>query len=134
MQAAGLVSPEAQLATSPLIIGYFDAMRSLARIGGVTHCSNGFGERSSLTGRARSGGLDRARDCTFDAAGLATADTFWDFAPTSPSNAASTVGELDLLLTGGRMSNKNKGLISRFYSEQFDADEPRNALGTLRCP
>jgi cullin-associated NEDD8-dissociated protein 1 len=47
--AAGLVSPESQIATAPLIIGFLNGMVGLMQYG-LTSCANGFG---STTGKKR---------------------------------------------------------------------------------
>jgi uncharacterized protein (DUF1501 family) len=89
---AGLVAPEGQLGTGPFILGFANGMRSLiAR--GLSSSDGGFGAGGDADGSLM-------------------------FTGSSPSDAAKTVGELDLLLTGGRLSPEMRSVIVTAYEKK----------------
>lgn len=98
---AELVSPEAELAISPYLIGMLDGMSSLVRLG-LTNCAAGFG--SALQG-SRCNSLTNQR---------LLADGQLAFSPQS-WDSASVVTELNMLLTGGRLSSVSQGVIQAAY-------------------
>jgi cullin-associated NEDD8-dissociated protein 1 len=94
ISAASIVSPEFELATSPLVISYLNAMTSLIDIG-LSSCYGGFSERNS-TDKCK-GRLDEDRD-------RASGHLMYD--PTDSTSAAAIVDEMDVLLTGGRLNDE----------------------------
>ena len=100
---AGLVSPETQLSTTPLIVAYMNGMDSLIDYG-LTHCEGGFGEREARPAR-RCNGADRRDGVTRE-----TSDGVLAFTPTS-TVPAEIIDELDVLLTSGRLSKNSKKVI-----------------------
>eukprot|EP01125_Pyxidicula_operculata_P014512 TRINITY_DN483_c0_g1_i1.p1 TRINITY_DN483_c0_g1~~TRINITY_DN483_c0_g1_i1.p1 ORF type:complete len:1976 (+),score=486.97 TRINITY_DN483_c0_g1_i1:20-5947(+) len=96
----GLVSPEAQLGVSPLMVGFMNGMVSLID-NGLTSCSNGFGYSS---GRSCSNPNN-------------TADGWLMYRPTSPASGDDVVSELDLLLTNRRLSKENRDYIVGRYND-----------------
>merc|ERR1719498_370888 len=73
--ANSLVSPEAQLLNSPLIVGYLNGIMSLVD-NGLTRCQNGFGEPIM-------------KYCS----PMGEADGHLNFKPTDASDAAKTIDE-----------------------------------------
>ena len=100
MKAAGLVAPEAVLLSTPVIIDTLNLLFTTIKTG-VTSCVKGAGQlfTNSVRCREMQAHLDpRSRAQMSSGGGLA-------FAPAgNTSNAAEVVAELDVLLTGGRMS------------------------------
>jgi len=100
--AVGLVSPETMLATGPLLIGALNSMSSLVR-NGLTDCDRGIG--STVQGSRCTGDLDEVRRA---------ADGALTFQPHGASSS-EVVAELDLLLTGGRLSVNSRRVIVKAY-------------------
>ena len=102
-----LVAPEAELATAPYIIQTLNGMFSLIN-NGLTPCVGGFG--SSVV--SRNCGCASAAACgrRTSASGELT------FVPSS-ADAAGAIAELDLLLTGGRLNDRNREIIEREYNK-----------------
>ena len=118
VSAVGLVSPEAQLATTPMIVSFLNGMVTLVR-DGLSSCRSGFG---SLAAPRTCGSLISRR---------ATADGNLTFAPES-SVPSEVVDELGLLLTAGRLSNHSKALMVQAYTaEEADGGEPLTLLNSL---
>lgn len=107
LAAASLVAPEAQLGTAPFIVGFLNGAFSLINYG-LTSCHGGVG--SPNYGR-RCGRTDRAR---------ATADGALAFSPTS-TLAGGLIDELDLLLTGGRLSEHTRIVVRAAYDAKLAA-------------
>ena len=123
MSAAGLVSPEAQLATTPMLIAFLNGMVSLVR-DGLSSCRNGFGF-------ARKEQHSDKRSCSSLANRRATADGNLTFAPES-SVPSEVVDELGLLLTAGRLSSHSKALMVQAYAaEEAGGGEPLTLLESL---
>eukprot|EP01125_Pyxidicula_operculata_P014519 TRINITY_DN483_c0_g6_i1.p1 TRINITY_DN483_c0_g6~~TRINITY_DN483_c0_g6_i1.p1 ORF type:complete len:1985 (+),score=368.79 TRINITY_DN483_c0_g6_i1:207-6161(+) len=95
----GLVSPEAQLGVSPLMVGFMNGMVSLID-NGLTPCGNGFG-------------YNDWRSC--DSPNV-TADGWLMYRPNS-TNTEDIIDDLDLLLTNRRLSIENKKYIASRYDE-----------------
>ncbi len=128
MLAADLTSPEAELSTTPWVVGFFNGVSSLVRFG-LTTCEDGFGSTSSTRKMPVGGGfppLASGRYCTAPAeryyspprlGGVdgSSSDGELTFTPTDPSDAAATVAELDLLLTAGRLSPNTRALLEAEY-------------------
>lgn len=115
VQSANLVSPEAQLATLPWIIGLIDGMTSLI-FDGLSEYRGGFGSGHRLVNE---------RD-TYPAAWAAhTNYGYLHWQPTDASTAAAVVDELSLLLTSGRLDAYTRGVV---------IDEYNRALVRTACP
>lgn len=112
--SAGMVAPEAQLATAPYTINYLNGIRSLIVNGGLTSCNSGFGERN-LYGRTDA-------VCRSPEQAAATTDGALGFVPTAPSAPAAVVAELEQLLTPGRLSPNSRSVIAEVY-ESYLADQ-----------
>lgn len=133
---AGLVSPEAQLATAPLTVGFLNGVSSLIKFG-LHSCQHGFGDgldnwRTEVLPRESMdeifiGGFRSSRSCT-DKRGIdggyspktleylrAHNDGQLEFTPTTPSDPGKAVEEIGTLLTPGRLSSGAKQLISEEY-------------------
>ena len=111
---ASLVSPEAGLATAPYLIGFINGMSSL--IGsGLCSCFGGFG-RSCAQWRLRN-----------DFANVEWSDgrLTWQPQPVAPSEVIS---QLDVLLTGGRLSANATAVITSHYESAAAADGDEAAL------
>jgi cullin-associated NEDD8-dissociated protein 1 len=114
IEDAGLVSPEAQLATAPLTIGYLNGITSLINFG-LTSCGRGFGD-PRLAPSWNCGGS------TFDGVDENSAGGL-SFVPTSPSNPDAVVAEIGLLLFAGRMSSETQRVLVDAYTS-FVNEEP----------
>lgn len=104
---ANLVSPEAQVITLPNTIALKNGMFSLIKYG-LSICNDGFGKNLGF-GNCADDGLYQSSigHLTYDPAGL-TADDH--------------ISDLDLLLTGGRLSNDSKTkIVTACSSEQGKA-------------
>ena len=116
--ATGLTAPEAELLTAPNLIASLQAMTSLVR-DGLSSCQGGFGyaKNSYCAGWMRPTPSQRARR-------RASADGNLTLLPRS-SEPFAVVDELDLLLTGGRTSQRSKQLIQATYERALrdGADE-----------
>lgn len=120
---ANLVSPEAQLATAPAIIGFLNGASSLLRFG-LTDCDHGFGS-SAVTTKfgnryctapsypewGRTGAIDGS-----------SSDGTLTFSPSAGANAsaAEVVRELNLLLTAGRLSAHSQAVLESAYEGAMD--------------
>jgi uncharacterized protein (DUF1501 family) len=125
--AAGLVSPETSLATGPLTVGMFNAIHSLVDYG-LTDCYGGFARRDydqhnggTLRGCSN---LDLVRS---HAKGQLT------LPPPADNTAEAMVDQLDLLLTGGRLSASTKAAIidhvgTLHYSQSYMVAHGRGAV------
>ena len=110
-----MTSPEAELSTSPNIISFLNGLVSLVRYG-LTSCDKGLGYKG--------GGAPReCRGWNFEmqsrapgalAARRETSDGNLTFVPLGTQPRA-VIDELDLLLTGGRMSERSKEIIRATY-------------------
>ena len=115
---AQLVAPEAELLTSPLIMGFLNGISSLAEYG-LTTCQYGFADGISVPKRANCNvwknqiGIGNVVD---------TADGVLDWSPTAGwSDLGKVVDELSTLLTSGRMRRANRAIITRAMQEAYDA-------------
>lgn len=109
VQEAGLVAPEAQIATAPYLIGYLNGVSSLID-NGLTSCNRGFGDgRGQVTG-GRYCHLGRGGD------GLVRrSDGVLAYTPTDPTHPANVVDEMAMLLTGGRLGKKTRQVLTHVY-------------------
>jgi len=133
-----LVSPEGELGTGPYIINFLNGMSSLIDRG-LTSCGYGFGDPSSLqpydvfqkrdvckfNHRRRSGGGKVDKNLTGKLA----------FAPSnSTATAKEVIDEINLLLTGGRLSEHNIALIAeRFSNAAGITSKPVAAVPEFDC-
>jgi len=102
---AGLISPEAQLANGPLMIGFLNGATSLIR-NGLNNCEGGFGA---------------SRGCIVSNRWLnPRADGYLTWAPTG-LNANTVIDELDLLLTGGSLTERTKRVIATAFHDALNA-------------
>jgi cullin-associated NEDD8-dissociated protein 1 len=126
--AAELASPEAELSTTPFLVGFLNGISSLVRLG-LTSCEDGFGSLFSNAKTAVGGGfppIASSRSCEKPAERFfsppqvggvdgSSNDGELAFRPTNASDAAATVAELDLLLTAGRLSPNTRALLESEY-------------------
>ncbi len=127
--AADLASPEAELSTAPSLVGFFNGVSSLVRLG-LTTCEGGLGSTYSNRRMIVGGGFpplrQSSRNCdkpaerfwsppTMGGIDGSSSDGELEFTPTNPSDAVATVAELDLLLTAGRLSPNTRALLEAEY-------------------
>lgn len=99
---AGLVSPEAQLGTPPLIVGYMNGIVSLID-SGLTNCNLGFG-------------TSYGRNCRNITTSSATSDGALSYKPEITSTPEEVIKELDLLLTSGKMNPSAREYVTQRYT------------------
>lgn len=109
IQEAGLVAPEAQIATAPYLIGYLNGVTSLID-NGLTSCNRGFGDgHGQITGgrycHRERGGDDLVR----------RSDGVLSYKPTDPTHPANVVDEMAMLLTAGRLGKKTRQVLTHVY-------------------
>eukprot|EP01052_Picozoa_sp_SAG31_P027285 SAG31_NODE_2540_length_5538_cov_7.680859_4_plen_734_part_01 len=108
---AGLVSPEAEIATAPLLIGFLNGMISLIDYG-LTECGSGFGMPQWLYNGIRGW----RRSCNSEPADIrGNSDGILRF-----QASAAAIDELDLLLTGGRLRKDPAALAT--VQAAYDAE------------
>ena len=122
LEGAGLVAPEFQLGTAPYVVGMLNGLFSLISYG-LTSCHKGFG--TNIIGR-RCATTAKARD---------SSDGALAFTP-SATSSSGVIDELDLLLTGGRLNIRTKGILASAYASKLaatsDASEAlRTAMSLL---
>lgn len=115
LEDLGLVSPESQLSTAPLNIGFLNGMTSLINYG-LTECERGFG-----------GWVPGIRCWDDDVSQYAIGKL--NLKPTNPSNPQAAISELAMLLTGGRLGASTKEVITRIYTNHI-AEETFNFTGS----
>ncbi len=121
VQAAGLVSPEAQLATTPMILAFLNDMVALVR-DGLSSCKDG------MAGDTIRG---KERECKTLEQRRATADGNLTFV-TESDDASGVVDELGLLLTAGRLSNHSRQLLVKAYeAAEAEGGEPLTRVEEL---
>jgi len=106
--SVGLMAPEAQLGTAPRIIGALNGMSSMIHHG-LTSCDEGFGSLSQGSNRC-SGDETEVRNA---------ADGLLTYAAANGASTAATIDQLDLLLTGGRLSRHSRELISTAHAARL---------------
>ena len=115
VQEAGLVAPEAQIATGPNLIGYLNGVSSLIDEG-LTSCNRGFG---STVSQAAEGD----RMCHLDPGvqeRIAASDGVLSFSLKHPTHPDKAVDELALLLTGGRLGMQTRHVLVDVYTSHLD--------------
>lgn len=103
---AGLLSPEAQLATAPKLIGFLNGVQSLIKYG-LSSCDGGLGGSRSCAVRGNSANRPQT-------------DGYLMWRPSAPTSEA-TIDGLNLLLTGGRLEAKSRALIMTAYADTINA-------------
>lgn len=100
-----VVAPEAEVMSSGKIIGMLNGLFSTIKYGLLTQCENGFGFRGHLgyCEAMESGALG--------------------YIPESPSNHASFVAALSVLLTSGRLTGQKRALIVETVKSKSDAHQ-----------
>ena len=98
---AGLYAPEAQLLSAPNIVGLFNGLHSLVDFG-LTTCQAGWGGAPDGIGGNDCSTADSMRATNLGSLTLPVPEA---------RNAQAVVDQLDLLLTGGRLSAANKASI-----------------------
>ena len=111
---ASLVSPEAQLATAPNLVGYLNGVNSLVEYG-MTNCFRGFGSSMAVPKRACGGWAS-----TYNTADGALA---WTPSTGTDNDAAAVVDELALLLTDGRLSASSHATLVAAYNDTLHGNE-----------
>jgi uncharacterized protein (DUF1501 family)/uncharacterized protein (DUF1800 family) len=121
---AELLSAEAQIYTSPLIIGYLNGMSSLIN-NGLTACDKGFGGSYIGISEHQCGSFTK----------VSTADGELTFKPANISGADPSpneiIDELDWLLTGGRLAPRNRKVMLDAYTNSLSSSSKGNALKVL---
>jgi hypothetical protein len=121
----GIVSPEAQLLDPPKYIAYLNGISGLVDFGldacSRAHYQNGFGSNPA-GGAGGSSSFEtafRTRLGQYETWGhCGTPDGTLTFMPDNANtDTVTALGELDLLLTGGRLNAYNKALIQAQYDD-----------------
>ena len=110
MQDASLFAPEAQLASTPIVINMLNGMTNLIEYG-LTGCQGGLGNP-----RAQDGSGINGKYCVGDYVDIKKSEGQLKWSPkASKEDANAVVDELSLLLTAGRLSAANKKVIAEAY-------------------
>jgi uncharacterized protein (DUF1501 family) len=127
---AGLVSPESSLATGPLTVGMFNAIHSLVDYG-LTDCYGGFARRDydNLNGGT-------LRGCSNTDLVRSQAKGQLTLSPPADNTVESMIDQLDLLLTGGRLSASTKATIvdhvgTLHYSQSYMVSHGRGVVDPI---
>ena len=112
---AGLVSPEAQIHSTPTILGTMNGLLAMMKYG-LDRCFGGFGETSNWS---------QYSDCRWRMAGqFVNMSGYPGFSPTEGSTTAQIVDELATIMTSGRLN----GELRRMIGEAVDtAENPQAA-------
>ena len=111
---ANLTAPEGQLVTAPYLIGFLNAAASLIRHG-LSDCAGGIGGSRGCIPSSR---RDEYRY---------RADGYLTWRP-SAADANTTVEQLNLLLTAGRLNPASKAVIAGAYDDALaDGGTPERA-------
>jgi cullin-associated NEDD8-dissociated protein 1 len=114
--AAGLVAPEAILLTSVDILGFVNGAHSLIRWG-LTSCDKGLGLISASRGCTSDVYDSNAERWRNTAGNLTFATAFSQDVATTGRQA---VRELDLLLTGARLSARQRGIVEDAFAAELN--------------
>lgn len=109
VQDLGLVAPEAQLGILPYVIGYMDGMTSLVH-DGLASCNGGFQQGQCFDNEAYPADWATSRGHS----------GFLKFKPSNAASASEVIAEMDLLLTGGRLDDYSRVLITDEYQRAFN--------------
>ena len=113
---AGLYAPETQIMSGPMLIGYLNGLYSLVTYG-LSSCETGFGTGLYMDPDVSCGEME-------DDAALAFANsdgnlTWAPAAGADAANASAVVGELDVLLTAGRLNAFDRAIIEAAYAAEL---------------
>eukprot|EP00945_MAST-04E_sp_MAST-4E-sp1_P002536 g2536.t1 len=108
---ANLVSPESQLSTTPLLIGFLNGMDSLIQYG-LTNCGYGFGDFIARP----------SRSCNSNNKAATTADGTIQFSP-SENDVDAVINQIDLLLTSGRLNQNDWSALKAVYTKESNAED-----------
>uniref|UniRef100_A0A7S4S6P4 DUF1501 domain-containing protein n=1 Tax=Ditylum brightwellii TaxID=49249 RepID=A0A7S4S6P4_9STRA len=126
-----LVAPEAQLFDAPKLIGFLNGMANLPFYG-IADCEDGKGFGPFFFSRFKITDHPDERWYQCHEAGSLNPDTHvphrFRWLPESNASPAEIVSEMDLLLTGGRLSSMNKGIITQAYAVAAEAYGDATAL------
>ena len=116
IEAAGLVAPEAQITTTPFIIGYLNGMTSLIDHG-LTECDDGFGEDgwNGVLHRRQIPGIRGGGHCSSKLKFAEQSDGPLSFTPSEPAHPEHVVAEIATLLTAGRLSAQTREVLVAAY-------------------
>jgi uncharacterized protein (DUF1501 family)/uncharacterized protein (DUF1800 family) len=123
---AGLVAPQVQIATTPNLMSFLNGLTSLIEWG-LTAC-DGFGVWGSPTLPYRL--------CDYEYGARATSDGELSWKPDT-LNTMEIIDELDLLLTAGRLHEKNRQVLADEYEKMrsnetsYDTEAIRHLLKLL---
>jgi uncharacterized protein (DUF1800 family)/uncharacterized protein (DUF1501 family) len=116
---AKLVSPEAQLSTTPYLIGFLNGMESLIRLG-LTTCDRGFGDFNARPRRKCNSALYKYK----------TNDGTIKYTPSEfalQKGVAGIIDEVDLLLTTGRLNKNDKLALIKTYQDTYASSNGANS-------
>ena len=94
----GLVAPEAQIFEGSTVVNFINGMLSLIKHGGVTACDGGFGLET-------------------DACNQSSFTKTWG-SSSSPTDPTGILEELNLLLTGGRLTNHSQQVAEAAFQKE----------------
>ncbi len=100
---AQLVSPEAQLVTTPNVINFLNGVNSLIDIG-LSSCDDGFG-------------ISWGTECSPVSEAVRNNEGALQFSHTG--SASGLIDELDLLLTSRRLASENKVILEQVYDTAY---------------
>jgi cullin-associated NEDD8-dissociated protein 1 len=104
----GLVAPEAELGTAPLLVGFLNGMRSMIDYG-LTGCKSGYGTYNTRPNRKCETRLDRSPNI------YNTNDGTFTYA--SDAGVDWVLHELNTLLASGRMNDQTMAMIKDQYNQ-----------------
>ena len=125
--ASNLVSPESQLLDPPQALSFINGITSVSKYG-LSDCGDGFGSE-----KERFKMKDRPYEEYFACGSLKRVPCQLKWKPSQWGNADQVVKELDLVLTGGRLSSARRQLIEHVYSEAFLSDGRIEALSSIQA-
>jgi len=109
--AEPIIAPEFQIFTPPLSIGMMNGLTALVK-NGISNCDSGFGFRTTHCKRGE-----------------------FKFVPSDASDSQAVVKELNTLLTGGRLTSTDAGVVKAAYDNADDGEKLRAAqTATLFTP
>jgi len=113
----GLFSPESEIKTTPLIIKFLNGFVSLMRFG-LTKCQSGFGNRLSVNKAS----YVCNTNLNIEQNSRSTADGILTYTPQNISNITSSIYELNLLLTAGKLNNHTTNIMSEIYNNSENSE------------
>ena len=125
--ASNLVSPESQLLDPPQVLSFINGITSVTKYG-LADCGYGFGsenERFKLK--------DRPYEEFFACGSMKQVPYQLYWKPSQWGDAGKVVQELDIVLTGGRLSPTSRHVIERVYSDTLSSVGRIEALGRAQA-